>query len=63
VCVPRYDLHSALAHELADCLWSVRSLADAYDIDLEAAFDSTMESLSEALSSRSTASDSSPGAE
>ncbi|AEE44604.1 nucleotide pyrophosphohydrolase [Cellulomonas fimi] len=43
---PRDDLDEALAHELADCLWSVLTLADAYDVDLETAFVSTMRSLS-----------------
>ncbi|WP_163543454.1 MazG nucleotide pyrophosphohydrolase domain-containing protein [Occultella kanbiaonis] len=43
---PRDDLDAALAHELADCLWSVIVLADAYDVDLESAFDDTMRSLS-----------------
>ena len=42
---PRDDLDGALAHELADCLWSVMSLADAYDVDLESAFDRTMTEL------------------
>ena len=42
---PRADLDEALAHELADCLWSVMSLADAYGVDLEAAFDRTMREL------------------
>ncbi len=46
---PRDDLDDALAHELADCLWCVITLADAYGVDLAAAFDSTMESLSESL--------------
>jgi len=46
---PRDDLDAALAHELADCLWSVLTLADAYDVDLEAAFGDTMTSLSESL--------------
>jgi NTP pyrophosphatase (non-canonical NTP hydrolase) len=32
------DIDSRLAHELADCLWSVLVLADAYGIDLEQAF-------------------------
>jgi hypothetical protein len=43
---PRDDLDQALAHELADCLWSVMSLADTYGVDLEAAFDRTMAELS-----------------
>ena len=42
---PRADLDEALAHELADCLWSVISLADAYGVDLEAAFTRTMTEL------------------
>jgi NTP pyrophosphatase (non-canonical NTP hydrolase) len=42
---PRDGLDEALAHELADCLWSIMSLADAYDVDLEAAFDRTMAEL------------------
>lgn len=46
---PRDDLDAALAHELADCLWCVLTLADAYDVDLEAAFTTTMSSLSESL--------------
>jgi NTP pyrophosphatase (non-canonical NTP hydrolase) len=46
---PRDDLDSALAHELADCLWCVLTLADAYGIDLESAFDDTMDSLSQHL--------------
>ncbi|WP_245988552.1 MazG nucleotide pyrophosphohydrolase domain-containing protein [Flexivirga caeni] len=35
----------AIAHELADCLWSVLVLADAYGVDLEASFTQTMTSL------------------
>ena len=42
---PRADLDAALAHELSDCLWSVLSLADAYGVDLEAAFGRTMDEL------------------
>ena len=47
---PREDLDEALAHELADCLWSVLTLADAYDVDLAGAFSSTMDELEESLS-------------
>lgn len=43
------NLDDAVAHELADCLWSVLSIADAYDVDLEAAFDQTMDSLNKHL--------------
>ena len=46
---PRDDLDAALAHELADCLWSVLTLADAYDVDLEAAFDETMRGINASL--------------
>lgn len=46
---PRPDLDEALAHELADCLWSVLTLADAYDVDLARAFDDTMTELSDHL--------------
>jgi NTP pyrophosphatase (non-canonical NTP hydrolase) len=46
---PRDDLDEALAHELADCLWCVLTLADAYDVDLEAAFASTMDDLDRSL--------------
>jgi len=41
--VPGVD--AKLAHELADCLWSVLVLARAYDIDLERAFLRTMDEL------------------
>ncbi|NHN57079.1 nucleotide pyrophosphohydrolase [Calidifontibacter sp. DB0510] len=41
----RANLGEALAHELADCLWSVMVLADAYDVDLAAAFARTMDDL------------------
>ncbi len=46
---PLEDLDGALAHELADCLWCVMTLADAYGVDLEDAFLSTMTELSEHL--------------
>ena len=39
---PRNDLDDALAHELADCLWAVLTLADTYGVDLETAFADTM---------------------
>ena len=50
---PREDLDEALAHELADCLWSVLTLADAYGVDLEGAFTSTMDELDQDLSAES----------
>jgi NTP pyrophosphatase (non-canonical NTP hydrolase) len=46
---PRDDLDDAFAHELADCLWSVLVLADAYDVDLETAFSRTMDQLDDHL--------------
>lgn len=42
----------ALGHELADCLWSVLVIANAYDIDLVAEFDRTMNELSTAIRSQ-----------
>lgn len=46
---PRDDLDEALAHELADCLWCVLTLAEAYDVDLESAFLASMGSLAAQL--------------
>jgi NTP pyrophosphatase (non-canonical NTP hydrolase) len=46
---PRDDLHEAVAHELADRLWSLCVLADSYGVDLEVAFGGTMRSLTEQL--------------
>jgi NTP pyrophosphatase (non-canonical NTP hydrolase) len=48
---PRDDLDEALAHELADCLWSILTLADCYDVDLEAAFTKTMQDIADHLDS------------
>jgi NTP pyrophosphatase (non-canonical NTP hydrolase) len=39
------DVDARLAHELADCLWSVVVLADRYGVDLERAFLDTMDEL------------------
>jgi NTP pyrophosphatase (non-canonical NTP hydrolase) len=39
------DWRPRLAHELADCLWSVLVLADQLGIDIERAFDETMSQL------------------
>lgn len=39
------NVNEKLAHELADCLWSVIVLAQAHQIDLEAAFIQTMDQL------------------
>jgi NTP pyrophosphatase (non-canonical NTP hydrolase) len=42
---PGADVDAKLAHELADCLWSLLVLAEACDVDLEAAFLRTMSEL------------------
>jgi NTP pyrophosphatase (non-canonical NTP hydrolase) len=39
------NVDERLAHELADCLWSVLVLADRYGVDLERAFAGTMDEL------------------
>lgn len=39
---PTDNLDEKLAHELADCLWSVLVLASKYGVDIEAAFVKTM---------------------
>jgi NTP pyrophosphatase (non-canonical NTP hydrolase) len=49
---PAKNLDAALAHELADCLWCVLALADAYDIDLGSAFDRAMAGLERKLTRR-----------
>ena len=46
------DAQGKLAHELADCLWSVMTLARMYEVDLEAAFETTMDELEAGLSAR-----------
>jgi NTP pyrophosphatase (non-canonical NTP hydrolase) len=46
---PTADLQAKVAHELADCLWSVMTLADLYGVDLEQSFDDTMRDLSDYL--------------
>lgn len=42
----------ALAHELADCLWSVLVLARRYDFDLAAEFHRTMDHLEQHVTGR-----------
>ena len=39
------DVDAKLAHELADCLWSVLVLADEFGVDLEKEFFSNMDAL------------------
>lgn len=36
------DVDNKLAHELADCLWSILIIASHYDLDLEQEFKATM---------------------
>ena len=45
------DADERLAHELADCLWSVCVLAQLYGIDLEHAFLDTMDELKRHITS------------
>jgi NTP pyrophosphatase (non-canonical NTP hydrolase) len=46
------DLDAQLEHELADCLWSVLVLAEAYGVDLERAFATTMHGLEKKLTTQ-----------
>ena len=48
------DVQNKLAHELADCLWSVIVLAHVHGVDLETAFLQTMSELQERLEQDST---------
>ena len=43
------DAKNKIAHELADCLWSILVLAHLFDVDIEAAFTKTMDELEEML--------------
>lgn len=45
------DVENALAHELADCLWSVLVLSHTYRIDIEKAFLKTMDEIEERIKS------------
>ena len=45
------DVDRRLAHELADCLWSVLVLAKLYEVDLEREFLAMFESVSAKLES------------
>jgi NTP pyrophosphatase (non-canonical NTP hydrolase) len=44
------DLDTKLAHELADCLWSVLVLSTYYEVDIEKEFMKTMEQLEARIS-------------
>lgn len=46
------DLDAKLAHELADCLWSILVLARLCDVDLEQAFMKTMTEIAAKLPRR-----------
>jgi hypothetical protein len=46
------EVDRKLAHELADCFWSVLVLAKLYDVDIEKAFDSMIEVVSADLASK-----------
>ena len=46
------DAEAKLAHELADCLWSVLTLAQLYDVDIEKAFLRTMDELEAHIKAR-----------
>lgn len=48
------EAKAKLAHELADCLWSVMTLARLYEVDLEASFLATMDELEAGISARLT---------
>ncbi len=41
-----------LAHELSDCLWSILTLAEMYDVDIEDAYLKTVQQLKEDLTNR-----------
>ena len=43
------DHREKLAHELADCLWSILVLARLCDIDIEKAFSTTMDDLDQVI--------------
>lgn len=47
------DVDKKLAHELADCLWSIIMIANKLDINLEAEFENTMNELEARLSNKS----------
>jgi NTP pyrophosphatase (non-canonical NTP hydrolase) len=46
------DAEEKLAHELADCLWSIMVLAQMHAVDLERAFVQTMDELEQHLASQ-----------
>ena len=52
---PMDDIDEKLAHELADCLWSVCVLAHKFGIDLGAEFMKTMDGLDKRIDNASAA--------
>ena len=46
------EADAKIAHELADCLWSVMTLARLYDVDLQQAFVTTMDELETIVSGK-----------
>lgn len=47
------NVDEKLAHELADCLWSILVLADKYNIDLAGEFIRTMDTLEARIDAKS----------
>lgn len=47
------DVDAKLAHELADCLWSILVLADKYKVDLEVEFMKAMDGLEKRIAADS----------
>lgn len=43
------DVDAKLAHELADCLWSILVIASHYDVDLEKEFKNTMTGIADRI--------------
>ena len=43
--LPNQEIEAKLAHELADCLWSILVLSDKLQVNLEDAFIATMDEL------------------
>ena len=43
------DIDDRLKHEISDCLWSIITIADKLDIDLETEFMKTMDELEERI--------------
>lgn len=48
------EAEQKLAHELADCLWSILVLAHMYEVDLEQAFLKTMSELEQHIATSTT---------